>query len=181
MRESSAKASHIVLVGFMGTGKTTVGAILAEFIGWTMIDSDAYVIKKERKTIPEIFAQSGEAYFRQAEKVAIREILSGESYVVATGGGSVLAEENRRIMRDRGFVVALTAPLSVIVERVRSDKNRPLLHGDLEQRVQVLLSERESAYNFAHLQMDTTQYSPEAIAGIIWDAYNKHNAALSRG
>jgi shikimate kinase len=156
--------NNVVLVGFMGTGKSTVGTIAAEKLGWTFVDSDEWIENKAGKSIPDIFADEGEASFRALEREALRELLSGERVVLATGGGAVLAAENRERMLGGGLVVALTAPLATIVERVRGDRNRPLLQGDVEERVSALSEARRGAYDFAHMTIDTAGLDPAAVA-----------------
>ncbi|MFD2612870.1 shikimate kinase [Paenibacillus gansuensis] len=162
---------NLVLIGFMGTGKSTVGQLLAEKLEWTFIDSDAALVSREGRSIPDIFSSDGEAYFRNAESRALADILSRNRQVVATGGGAVLREENRQLMKGQGMVVALTATAEAIIERVRQDTNRPLLQGDVEERVTSLLVERQPAYRFADVTIDTTDLSAvsivEMIAGLI--------------
>ncbi|GAB2692710.1 shikimate kinase [Paenibacillus thermoaerophilus] len=163
--------NNIVLVGFMGTGKSTVGRALAERLGWSFVDSDARIVEKAGVDIPSIFAASGESGFRELEREVIGELMAGCRQVVATGGGAVLSERNREAMLGGGFVVALLAERDVIIERVRGDANRPLLAGDLEARVDKLLAERAGAYDFAHLSIDTGGMTPEEAARVIAEAY----------
>ncbi|MFB9330609.1 shikimate kinase [Paenibacillus aurantiacus] len=172
MTEPLTPPRHIVLVGFMGTGKSTVGRLLAQRGGYTAVDVDAEIVKREGYTIPELFAQFGEDYFRAAETEALRAILGqAASLVVATGGGAVLRPENRALMTDGGLVVALTASAEQIIARVSQDTGRPLLQGNLEERVYKLMSERSGAYDFAPVRIDTTGLSAEEVAEAIWDAW----------
>ncbi|PYI54438.1 shikimate kinase [Paenibacillus flagellatus] len=158
-------ARNIVLIGFMGTGKSTVAHELAQRFGWKRVDLDASIEEAEKATIPQLFADKGEPYFRRAETEALRRELEGvEGRVVATGGGAVLAEENRAIMTANGLVVALTADEETIVRRVKDDPNRPLLQGDLRERVRTLLGQRKHAYDFAHVRIDTSDKTVERIA-----------------
>jgi shikimate kinase len=158
---------NVVLVGFMGTGKTSVGKILAKKMGWVFADTDHYVEEKAGAAIPQIFEAEGEQAFRLMETEALREILAGECHVVSTGGGAVLKEENRKLMLAGGLVVALTASEATIVERVRYDVNRPLLKGNVEEKVHILMEARRAAYTFAPLQIDTDIMSAEQIARLI--------------
>ncbi|RAV04560.1 shikimate kinase [Paenibacillus sp. YN15] len=151
---------NIVLVGFMGTGKTTVGRILAERLGWTFTDTDAYIEEQAGMTISRMFQEHGEAYFRERETESLRELLQRQGQVVSTGGGAVLREENRRLMLENGLVVAMLAEEAVIVQRVKGDAARPLLQGDLEERVRTLVEARRHAYDFAHAQLHTDNLSP---------------------
>ncbi len=155
---------NIVLVGFMGTGKTTVGRILANRLGWTFTDTDAFIQEQAGMTISRMFEEHGEAFFRQRETEALRELLQRRNQVVSTGGGAVLLEENRRLMLESGLVVAMNAEESVIVERVRGDKGRPLLQGDVVERVHTLVEARRHAYDFAPVQLHTDRLSPEEAA-----------------
>lgn len=152
---------NIVLVGFMGTGKSTVGRLLADRLGHAYIDSDREVELACGMTIPELFAAGGEAYFRELETAALHKLLEGSGQVVSTGGGAVLAEENRRLMLERSCVIELCASEAVIVGRVEKFENRPLLAGNLKERVAALKREREGVYAFAHFHLDTDGLGPE--------------------
>ncbi|MDF2926851.1 MAG: shikimate kinase [Paenibacillaceae bacterium] len=158
---------NVVLVGFMGTGKTTVGREVAGQLGWAFADTDHYVEERAGRSIPQLFAEQGEASFRQLETQALQDLLRQEGQVVSTGGGAVLREENRRLMLQGGLVVALNASEPVIVERVRGDGNRPLLQGNVEERVRTLMETRRSAYGFAPLQIDTDLLDVARIAELI--------------
>jgi len=162
------KVRNVILVGFMGTGKSTVAAELAGRLGWSWVDLDAEIERHEGCTIAELFDRRGEAYFRRAETEALKRELAGRSgRVIATGGGAVLAEHNRRTMLENGLVVALTATPETIVRRVKGDPSRPLLRGDVEQRVRELLEKRKHAYDFAHVRIDTTDRTVSDIAAQI--------------
>lgn len=155
---------NIVLVGFMSTGKTTIGAALAQRLGWTFVDTDQLIMEQLGLSIPDIFAKFGESYFRDAEAKALRKVMQGERQVVSTGGGCVLRKENREAMTAGGLVVALTAPADVLISRLRGDADRPLLQGGVEERVHRLLKEREHAYDFAHATIDTSIHSIQEAA-----------------
>lgn len=149
----------------MGTGKSTVAELLAGRLGWSRIDLDACIEAAEGMPIPRLFAEKGEPYFREAETDALRRELSGrDGRIVATGGGAVLAEQNRRTMLENGLVVALTADAETIIRRVNNDPNRPLLQGNAEKSVPELLAKRKHAYDFAHVVIDTSDKTPEQIA-----------------
>ena len=158
------KQDNIVLVGFMGTGKSTVGKLLAQKLGFAFVDTDAQIVKEQGRTIADIFAEQGEAHFRTLETEMIRTVLLNAGQVVATGGGAVLAAENRDVMLEQGFVVALKADQAEIVARVRKDKGRPLLQGGVEARVATLLEKRRFAYDFADWIVETTGLAPEEVA-----------------
>jgi shikimate kinase len=164
---------NIILVGFMGTGKTSVGKLLAERLGWSFVDSDHWIELRQNQLISEVFRDHGEAYFRKLETKALVDILAGEDQIIATGGGAVLAAENREAMLANGFVIALTASPEEIINRVGRDQNRPLLQGDAEERVYAILEQRKHAYGFAHFSLDTTNLSPSAIVDAIIEAAGK--------
>ncbi|MDB5052577.1 MAG: shikimate kinase [Bacilli bacterium] len=167
--------NNIVLVGFMGTGKSTVGRFLAEKLGWEFIDTDHYIEKQEGASIPELFANRGEMYFREVETGAIRDILSKSNQVISTGGGAVLLKENRAYMKQNGFVIALTASVDTIIQRVGGDRNRPLLQGNPQEVVPMLLEKRKHAYDFADAKISTDKLRVEHIAHRILVIYNKGN------
>ncbi|WNR46526.1 shikimate kinase [Paenibacillus roseipurpureus] len=157
------RVDNLVLVGFMGTGKSTVGKRLAERLEWKFRDSDAVLENDAKTSISELFRMKGEDYFRALETKTIARIMTGRHQVVATGGGAVLAEANRTSMMDNGLVIALQATAQTIIERVKKDTNRPLLQGNLEERVHTLIEQRKTAYDFAHIKIDTTSMSEDEI------------------
>jgi shikimate kinase len=159
---------NIILIGFMGTGKTTVGKRLAQILQWQHVDTD-HVIEEKEGSILEIFHQHGEAYYRQIEAKYVRQVTLGSEQVITTGGGSVLLPENRIALKQSGFVVLLTASPETIIKRVREDQDRPLLQGNLEERVHQLLRDRENAYQFADYTVDTTDLSVDEIVRQIID------------
>lgn len=157
----------IVLIGMMGTGKSTVGAHLAGETGYRLLDLDALIVEKAGCSIPELFEQQGEAVFRDLETEALCEAMSMPGSILATGGGAVLRERNCREMLKSGWVVALKANAEDIVARVGEDPNRPLLAGGAGERVAALLEERKHAYDFAHVTIDTTGKSAEEVSAEI--------------
>lgn len=158
---------NIVIVGFMGTGKSTVSRILSERLGWERIDTDEEIERRAGKSIPQLFAEDGEQCFRDWESKVLEDVLAGSGKVVATGGGAVLRESNRRVMLSGGWVVALTADKNSLIKRVTSSSaagTRPLLAGDAEARVTALLESRRHAYDFAQATIDTSRLSPTDVA-----------------
>lgn len=151
----------------MGTGKSTVGQKLAERLGWTYKDSDSVLEEEQQTSISDLFRLHGETYFRALESKTLEHILVRKGQVVATGGGAVLADGNRLCMLQNGFVVALKATPETIIQRVSSDSSRPLLQGNLEERVHTLLEGRKSAYDFAHTIIDTEELTADQIAELI--------------
>lgn len=146
---------NITLVGFMGTGKSTVGKALAERLDWAFVDVDLEIEEAEGRSIPDLFREQGEAYFRQAEAQQIARIMQGKQQIVSMGGGAVLREANRKAMSENGLVVALTASAETILERVKNDPDRPLLAGNPEQKIAELLERRKNAYQFADIHINT--------------------------
>jgi shikimate kinase len=156
----------VVITGFMGTGKTSVGRALAAQLERPFVDTDALIESSEGSSVTEIFATDGEAHFRAAEKRALAEALEVAGAVVATGGGAVLDPDNLAMIRAAAPLVCLTAPPEVIVERTKEQGDvRPLLHGhDPRVRVEQLLAERAEAYAKADLSIDT---SSRPVADIV--------------
>ncbi|WP_053377758.1 shikimate kinase [Paenibacillus sp. FJAT-27812] len=158
----------LVLIGFMGTGKSTVSKLLAEKLDWKRVDGDEEIERLENRLISDIFAADGEAGFRIIETKVLDTILTSEECsVIATGGGAVLSEVNRELMLSKGFVVALKASSEQIIARVKNDTARPLLEGNAVERVNLLLEQRKHAYDFAHLTIDTTDMSAEEVVDAI--------------
>lgn len=153
---------NIVITGFMGTGKSTVGRLVAEQLSWPFLDTDAEIVRRAGKPIADIFAQQGEAAFRQMEARLCRFLAAQRGYVIATGGGMLVDAGNRAVMLSAsGLVVCLTATPEVVEERLRADDNqRPLLKGDWH----ALLEQRRSAYAAIPHQIDTSGRSPHAVA-----------------
>jgi shikimate kinase len=161
---------NIIIVGFMGTGKSTVSRMLSERLGWDSKDTDEEIERTANKTIKQLFTEDGEENFRDLETRVLTEVLSDKRQVVATGGGAVLREVNRRAMLSAGWVVALTADKASLVRRVTNAAaagSRPLLAGDAEERVSTLLQSRQHAYDFAHVMIDTTERSPTEVTDLL--------------
>lgn len=154
---------NVILIGFMGTGKTTIGQALAGRLGWAPVDSDQWIEKEQGMTIKDIFEAHGEPYFRQLETDALTQILQHENQVVMTGGGAPIKAENKEIMLRGGLVVCLIANVSTIIERLKQDSSRPLLQGDLEERVTTLIEQRKDVYRFAPIQLETTNKNIDTI------------------
>jgi shikimate kinase len=161
---------NIILIGFAGSGKSTVGKALAARLGWQFVDTDQQIEERQGMSISDIFRLRGEAAFREAESEAIDLALQGKHQVISTGGGAVLAERNRNRMKQDGFVIALTASMETIIARVRLDQTRPLVQGNVEQKVKALMESRKHAYDFADITIDTTDLSVEQIVDKSQDA-----------
>lgn len=153
----------VLLIGMMGCGKSTVGRLLAERMRLPLIDLDEKIARAAGKTIPEIFAQEGEAGFRARETAALERALARGDGVIATGGGIVTRAENIRMMREKGVVVWLCRPLEDMIADVRQD-TRPNLAGDKAERMRTLYGQRERLYAAAaHLSFDN-RMPPEESA-----------------
>lgn len=160
--------NNIVLLGFMGCGKTTVGKLLAQKTGYTFIDADSYIEQRENMTVNEIFAAKGEAYFRAVETEVAEELSKKERLVIATGGGMVLKKENADFLRSTGFCVWLKVSPETVLERLKNDTTRPLLQReDKEAAVKELLSVREPLYAAAGDAEVCADRDAEAIADSI--------------
>jgi shikimate kinase len=159
---------NITLVGFMGTGKTTVGRILAERLGYTFLDVDHEVEMEQGVTIAHIFSELGEAYFRMLERDKIKELCRKERLVISAGGGAVLDTRNVDDLRLSGPVVCLTAKPEEILKRVGGTDTRPLLQvPDPMAKVVEMLEAREPFYARADCTIDTSGLSPQDVASII--------------
>ncbi len=158
---------NVVLIGFMGTGKSEVGQMLARRLGWTCVDTDRRVEARERATVAQIFARRGEEYFRNAEAKVIAEVAARRDTVIATGGGVVLRPENMTRLRRQGWIVSLTAPVDVLVKRLGEAKSRPLLRGDVRENLAKILDQRRSLYRDADLLVDVSDAAPERVVEAI--------------
>lgn len=157
---------HIVLIGFMGSGKTTVGQRVAEKLGWPLADTDAMIAEQAGLSIPDIFLAEGEAGFRQRESAVLASLLDAPPCVISTGGGIVTVPENEPLLRTLGFIVWLSASEETIFERVSRNRQRPLLHTpDPRRTIHELLTARGPLYEkLAHLTIETAGLDPEEIA-----------------
>ncbi|MCH8281256.1 MAG: 3-dehydroquinate synthase [Chloroflexi bacterium] len=167
---------NIILVGFMGTGKSRVGASLAEKIGWEMVDADHEIVRRAGRTIPQIFEQDGESSFRQLERSVIRDLCAGANRVIAAGGGAFADPGNRQEMLASGMVVCLTAQPETIYRRVGHRAGaRPMLAGyDPLDRIKTLLEQRAPSYAQAHHAVATDDLTPEQAAEQIVDLSHRH-------
>ena len=158
--------SHIILIGYMGCGKSSVGKRLSYVLKQPYLDTDKMIETKERKTINEIFAQQGEQAFRDMETACVRSLFSNQQdYVIAVGGGLPMREENRMLLRKLGKVVYLRAKPDTIYERLKGDDTRPLLRGDNpRQKIEEMIAVRGPVYEeTAHIRIDVDGKSFEQI------------------
>jgi shikimate kinase len=171
----------IFLIGPRGSGKSTVAALLAERLGMTWVDADALLEQQAGQTIRAIFATEGEAGFRHREAELLAELCHGSvsraGQVIATGGGVVLRGENRRLLRQAGFVVWLTADIDTLWRRISEDvstrERRPNLGVGGREEVAQVVADREPLYReCAHLTIDSSQQTPEQAVDQIVAAVN---------
>ncbi len=171
--------SNIALVGFMGTGKTDVGRLLAEKLGKDFIEVDELIEQRTGKTIPEIFQQDGEIAFRELEIEATREAAEKKNAVIACGGGVVLNQINVDRLREHGVIVYLTASPEAILQRTSSDTDeRPLLVAeDKASKVEKLLNFRRPFYErAADITVNTSELDVAGVAGQIISELSEHES-----
>lgn len=138
---------NIAIIGFMGTGKTTVSYALSKITGLKEIDVDAYIVEKAKMSISEIFEKYGEEYFRNLETESLREIANNKNQIISCGGGAVLKDENVDILKNSGTIVLLTATPETIFDRVKDHTHRPILNNDMSlSHVKSLMEKREPRY-----------------------------------
>lgn len=167
---------NIILIGFMGSGKTSVGERLSKRLGYHFRDTDRLIERKAGDTINHIFALHGEEYFRDMETELLRELKPTlEHTVLSTGGGLPLREINAGLLKEMGFVVYLKASRQTTLQRLSGDTTRPLLNGeDKEQKIDKLLAERVPIYEkAAHKIIVTDGRSINDIGDLIMEAYMK--------
>ena len=160
-------ADKIYLVGFMAAGKTTVARALADRLGWRAEDIDELIEARERRTVAEIFAKSGEPYFRSLERDILKLLLPMRHVVVATGGGTFMDPDNRAAINMDGVSIWLDVPLEELIARLPADGRRPLA-ADRSQ-MERLFAVRQVAYAAAQLRIDA-RAQPEAVAERIIEA-----------
>lgn len=165
----AAHRKNIILIGFMGSGKSSVGRIVAKRMGFQFLDTDALIVERAGMPIPDIFASAGEESFRDQETAAIESLAQFSRCVIATGGGAVLREKNRALLREVGFVVCLTASEETIFSRVARNTKRPLLQTENpRETVTKMLSERRAVYEeTAEFVVDTTHFTHKQSADAV--------------
>ena len=155
---------NILLTGFMGAGKTTVGKKLAKRLGYFFVDTDREIEKGQGCSITEIFKYGGEECFRDLETDILQKLQTKQNLVIATGGGMVLRNENRSLMQSLGTRVYLKVELQELMRRLKKDKKRPLLQKSKpEEHILEMLQQRKSIYEEAECIIDTTDLSPHQM------------------
>ena len=165
---------NIVLIGFMGSGKTEIGKRLADKLGYTFMDTDSIIEKKMGKSISGIFQEDGEEHFRGLEAGVVKELSGIRGCIISTGGGMVVNRENILNLKKDGLMIWLKTSPETIYERVKSEHHRPLLGvKDPLQEINKLLGLREPLYAEADITIETDGLDIEKIVGMIVDAYSK--------
>ena len=157
--------NNLFLIGFMGAGKSSVSAGLGRILGREVVETDERIAAQEGMSIPELFAQKGEPYFRACETALLKSFAQGAPRIVSCGGGVPLREENVAAMRESGTVVLLTASPEVILERVKDSDERPLLQGHKDvPYIAALMEQRRPRYEAAaDITVDTSQMNIEEV------------------
>ncbi|MDD2661217.1 MAG: shikimate kinase AroK [Methylococcales bacterium] len=171
------RSENIYLVGLMGAGKTTIGRQLAKSLTVPFYDSDKAIEESTGVDIPTIFEFEGEEGFRDREQKMIKQLTQLKGIVLATGGGAILREENRRLLKENGFIVYLQCSVERILERTRRDTQRPLLKSENpKERIETLFAEREHLYlSCADFSIDTGVMQSKAVVSHILEEYRSAN------
>jgi shikimate kinase len=165
------KKQNIILIGFMGTGKTVTGRVLAERTGMALVDMDSMIEERAGRPISGIFAADGEAAFRILERKLVQELSGRTGLVISTGGGIVLNPDNIADFEKTGLVVCLTASPETIFQRLEKDTTRPLLSGDKKGQIGALLEKRKPLYDAIAHQINGDLLDPEERANAILNLY----------
>lgn len=162
---------NVVLIGFMGTGKSSCGKVTAQQLGCRFVDLDREIEAKYDMTIPEMFQKHGEAWFRDREKEMVAYWAAQKNVVISTGGGTVKNPENTSALKATGKIICLTADCDVIAERTAREGRRPVLDakaeamgGDRRRAIEALIQERQPMYAQADYTIDTSELSPLQVA-----------------
>jgi shikimate kinase len=167
---------NLVLIGYMGTGKSTVGKKLARRLGLKFVDSDHEVERVTGLTINEIFKKYKEVRFRSEEKAALRRLTANSGQVISTGGGAVVDPENVEMLKHNGFIVCLTAKPEILFERLKRKKDRPLLQtADPLATIRKMLTDRAPFYAKADATVDTSEMDLEAVIAEVTRLYREYS------
>jgi shikimate kinase len=171
------RGDNIILVGFMGAGKSVCGRLLARRLGRCFVETDDLIVAREGRSIPEIFRHEGEGRFRQLEGEALDVLRLKSGEVVATGGGFPCQEGRMEALRELGTVVWLRGDLRELYARARRAGDRPMLAGRTFEDVEALARAREPYYGRAHLNVDTTGLGPDEVVGRLLAALGQDHVA----
>ncbi|AZR74179.1 hypothetical protein BBF96_12700 [Anoxybacter fermentans] len=160
---------NIVLIGMMGSGKTTVGKMLAKEMSLNFVDTDKELEEKIGRSISEIFATDGEDEFRRLEEEIVKQVAERGGQVIATGGGVVLKPENIKVLRKKGIIIFLYTAPQVLIKRLKDDDSRPLIKcSDPERRLKELLRIRLPLYRkAAQIEVDTGRLTPDQVVRVL--------------
>lgn len=165
---------NIALIGYMGTGKTTIGKKLAKSLNLNMVDTDALIEEQQNRSIAQIFETDGEAGFRQLEGELLKVLVTKKDLLISTGGGIILDENNRQILKANTFLVSLTAKPESIYARVKDDTKRPLLQGgDPYHKIVTMMEERKPFYEIGDIIIPTDEGTLKSCVEAIIEAYQK--------
>lgn len=149
--------NNIYLIGFMGAGKSTVARRLAELTGAQRIEMDQWIEEQQKEKITDIFSKYGEEYFRDLETELLKSLVKQQNLIVSCGGGSVLRDENARLMKEAGRIILLSATAETVYERVKHSTNRPILNGNMSvEYIRELLEKRRARYESVADEMIVT-------------------------
>lgn len=163
------QVKNLALIGFMGSGKSAVGRLLARELGLSFVDTDAEIEKKEGVLIRKIWKEKGEDHFRQIESAVIKEVTERKHQIIACGGGAVLRPQNAKLLKHNSLVVYLKATSDQLYQRLKYASNRPLLKvSDVKTEIGKLLAAREGIYEqVADIIIDTTKLTTREVAELI--------------
>ena len=173
--------NNIILIGPMGSGKSSIGKKLSKVMKFDFIDTDNLIEENTGVDIPTIFEHEGEAGFRERERNILQEISDCQQTVIGTGGGIITSEKNRETIKRMGFVVYLTASVKELVYRTEHDKNRPLINSDdAENKIKNIINDRKEYYeSTSNMTISTDNYDTVKISKIIiknYEKYKKNNS-----
>ena len=167
---------NIALVGMMGCGKTTIGKLIAKDLNFSFIDTDELIVEKENRSINKIFEENGEEFFREIETSILLKTLNNDNQIISTGGGIIKKDKNIKLLKEKSIVIYLEADDKTLYERVKNNKDRPLLNvDDMQEKITTLLKERENKYKQAHHTISTTNKEPNNIAKEITGIINEYS------
>ncbi len=168
---------NISLIGMMGAGKSAVGNNLSRILtGYSFIDTDEEIARLENKSINDIFNKFGEEYFRNLETKILKNILKNDNQIISTGGGIIISDENIRELKQNSFAVYLKADTDTLFERVKNNKERPILNVDnVKQKIDCILAKRELKYqNCANMIISTQDKTINEISAEIAEIINEY-------
>ena len=173
--------SNIILTGFMGTGKTSVGKLVAKKLNRSFVDTDRIIEMKAQKSIPRIFSEDGEAKFRHLETILCKELEAEDKFIISTGGGMLLDINNRKIMGNSGIIICLSCSVDEIIRRLKKENTikRPLLNvADPHAEIERLLIKRSESYATIPWQIDTTDMAELDVADKVIEISKAHTLAV---